>query len=52
MHELLMSSRDNFSRGSADKRVLTGYDLSELTKDIPYEYVEAIDSGSGPNCVS
>ena len=52
MHELLMSSRATVSRSSADKRVRTEYNLSELTMDIPDEYVEAIDSGSNPGFVS
>ena len=47
-----MNSRATVSRGSADKQVPTEYDFSELTTDIPDEYVEAIDSGSDPDFVS
>jgi len=52
MHESLMNGHATVSRGSADKRVPTEYDLSELTTDIPDEYVEAINSGSDPDFVS
>ena len=52
MHELLMSSRATVSRSSADKRVRTEYNLSELTMDIPDEYVEAINSRSDSDFVS
>ena len=52
MHELLMNGRATVSRGSADKQVLTEYGLSELTTDIPDDYIEAIDSRSDPDFLS
>jgi len=49
MHEQMLNSRTTVSRGSEDKRIANEFDLSELTTDIPDEYVEAINSNSDPD---
>ena len=48
MHEQMVKSRAQVSRGGAVERIANEFDLSELTTDIPNEYVEAINSGSDP----
>ena len=52
MHKSLINGHATASRGSINKQFPTEYNFSELTTDIPDEYVEAIDSGSNPGFVS
>ena len=49
MHEQMLNSRATVSRVSEDKRIANEFDLSELTTDIPDEYVEAVNSDSDPD---
>ena len=49
MREHMLSSRTTATRGSPDRRIATEFELSELTTDIPNEYVEAINSDSDPD---
>ena len=49
MHEHMLKSRAAVTRGSADKRNATDFDLLELAKDIPDEYVDVISSHSDPD---
>ena len=49
MHAHMLSSHTTVRRGSADKQIGTEFELSELTTDIPNEYVEALNSDSDPD---
>lgn len=49
MPKQMMNICATVSKRSADKWIRIKFDLSELTLDIPNEYVEALNSNSGPD---